>query len=92
MLAVIQRVRHARVVVDAQEVGAIGPGLLVLLCAEQARANGANLLRIHHHPRVSHALNHSQHNFSKSRVLPLLCPARLNHHPTSKPARAAPRR
>lgn len=35
MLAVIQRVRHARVVVDAQVVGAIGPGLLVLLCAEQ---------------------------------------------------------
>ena len=35
MLAVIQRVRHARVVVDTQVVGAIGPGLLVLLCAEQ---------------------------------------------------------
>lgn len=38
MLAVIQRVRHARVVVEAQEVGAIGPGLLVLLCAEQGDA------------------------------------------------------
>jgi D-tyrosyl-tRNA(Tyr) deacylase len=35
MLAVIQRVRRARVVVEAQEVGAIGAGLLVLLCAEQ---------------------------------------------------------
>ena len=40
MLAVIQRVRHARVVVEAQEVGAIGPGLLVLLCAEQGDAVG----------------------------------------------------
>lgn len=35
MLALIQRVRHARVVVDGLVVGAIGPGLLVLLCAEQ---------------------------------------------------------
>jgi D-tyrosyl-tRNA(Tyr) deacylase len=35
MLALIQRVRHARVVVDGLVVGAIGAGLLVLLCAEQ---------------------------------------------------------
>lgn len=34
MLALIQRVRRARVDVDAQVVGAIGPGLLVLVCAE----------------------------------------------------------
>jgi D-tyrosyl-tRNA(Tyr) deacylase len=40
MLAVIQRVRRARVVVEAQEVGAIGPGLLVLLCAEQGDTVG----------------------------------------------------
>lgn len=43
MRAVIQRVTHARVIVDAETVGEIGPGLLVLLgvthsdTAEQAR-------------------------------------------------------
>ncbi len=35
MISVIQRVRHAQVVVDGQTVGEIGPGLLVLLCAER---------------------------------------------------------
>lgn len=35
MQAVIQRVREARVVVASAVVGAIGQGLLVLLCAEQ---------------------------------------------------------
>ena len=35
MIAVLQRVSEARVVVDAVVVGEIGPGLLVLLCAEQ---------------------------------------------------------
>ena len=35
MLAVIQRVREARVVVAGQAIGAIGAGLLVLLCAER---------------------------------------------------------
>lgn len=34
MIAVIQRVREARVEVAGQPVGAIGPGLLVLVCAE----------------------------------------------------------
>ena len=33
MRAVLQRVRHARVTVDGEETGAIGPGLLVLLGA-----------------------------------------------------------
>ncbi len=35
MKALLQRVRQARVEVDGQNVGEIGPGLLVLLCAEQ---------------------------------------------------------
>lgn len=34
MKALLQRVRTAHVEVDGQRVGAIGPGLLVLLCAE----------------------------------------------------------
>lgn len=36
MLALIQRVLSARVEVGGQVVGAIGPGLLVLVCAEPA--------------------------------------------------------
>ncbi len=36
MLALLQRVREARVDVGGQTVGQIGPGLLVLLCAEPA--------------------------------------------------------
>ncbi|MDD2880153.1 MAG: D-aminoacyl-tRNA deacylase [Rhodoferax sp.] len=35
MMALLQRVRHARVAVAGQMVGEIGAGLLVLLCAEQ---------------------------------------------------------
>ena len=35
MIAVLQRVRQARVEVDGIVVGAIGPGLLVLVCAER---------------------------------------------------------
>jgi D-tyrosyl-tRNA(Tyr) deacylase len=36
MLALVQRVREARVVVEGDVAGAIGPGLLVLVCAEPA--------------------------------------------------------
>ena len=36
MIALVQRVRQARVEVDAVVVGAIGTGLLVLVCAEPA--------------------------------------------------------
>lgn len=35
MIALLQRVSHASVVVDGATVGAIGAGLLVLLCAER---------------------------------------------------------
>ena len=35
MISVLQRVRQARVEVDGQTVGAIGAGLLVLVCAER---------------------------------------------------------
>ena len=35
MKAVLQRVREARVEIDGDVVGRIGPGLLVLLCAER---------------------------------------------------------
>ena len=38
MLALIQRVRRASVTVDGAVVGTIGPGLLVLVCAEQGDA------------------------------------------------------
>lgn len=35
MISVLQRVREARVDVDGTTVGAIGAGLLVLVCAER---------------------------------------------------------
>ena len=46
MIAVLQRVTQACVVIDGQIAGAIGPGLLVLLCAERgdAQAQGDKLL------------------------------------------------
>lgn len=47
MLGLIQRVKHANVVVDDREVGAIGPGLLLLLGVEKddTRANADALLK-----------------------------------------------
>ena len=35
MISLLQRVREARVEVDGAVTGQIGPGLLVLVCAEQ---------------------------------------------------------
>jgi D-tyrosyl-tRNA(Tyr) deacylase len=52
VISVVQRVREARVEVDGQTVGAIGAGLLVLVCAErgdtEAEANKllAKLLKL----------------------------------------------
>jgi D-tyrosyl-tRNA(Tyr) deacylase len=40
MLAVVQRVREARVEVAGAVIGAIGPGLLVLVCAERGDGEG----------------------------------------------------
>lgn len=39
MIALLQRVRHAHVVVDGATIGAIEAGLLVLLCAEKGDAD-----------------------------------------------------
>jgi len=46
MLALVQRVRRAKVVIAGDTVGAIDQGLLVLVCAEQgdAEAQGEKLL------------------------------------------------
>ena len=46
MLAVVQRVREAKVVVAGAAIGAIGQGLLVLVCAERGdgEAQGDRLL------------------------------------------------
>lgn len=40
MLAVVQRVREAKVVVEGRTIGAIGQGLLVLVCAERGDGEG----------------------------------------------------
>jgi D-tyrosyl-tRNA(Tyr) deacylase len=39
MLALIQRVSEARVVVEGEVIGQIGAGLLVLVCAERGDTN-----------------------------------------------------
>jgi D-tyrosyl-tRNA(Tyr) deacylase len=46
MISLLQRVSEARVDIDGQTVGAVGPGLLVLLCAEpdDTEAVGEKLL------------------------------------------------
>ena len=38
MIALLQRVTHASVLVDGEKIGAIGAGLLVLVCAERGDA------------------------------------------------------
>jgi D-tyrosyl-tRNA(Tyr) deacylase len=41
MIGLLQRVSEAAVAVDGERVGAIGPGLLVLLCAERGDSDAA---------------------------------------------------
>lgn len=41
MRALIQRVRHASVVVEGETIGEIGPGLLILICAMQGDTEAA---------------------------------------------------
>ncbi|WP_288253279.1 D-aminoacyl-tRNA deacylase [uncultured Hydrogenophaga sp.] len=43
MIALLQRVSEARVDIEGQTVGAIGPGLLVLVCAEPADTEALGL-------------------------------------------------
>ncbi|WMW80175.1 D-aminoacyl-tRNA deacylase [Undibacterium cyanobacteriorum] len=47
MIALLQRVSHANVVVDGQTIGAINAGLMVLVCAERedTEADAAALLK-----------------------------------------------
>ncbi|TXI92264.1 MAG: D-tyrosyl-tRNA(Tyr) deacylase, partial [Burkholderiaceae bacterium] len=47
MIALLQRVSHASVVVDGQTIGAIDAGLMVLVCAERedTEADAAALLK-----------------------------------------------
>ena len=65
MLAVIQRVREARVDISGETAGAIGPGLLVLVCAEpddteaQADRLVAKLLKLRIFPDDAGKMNRS---------------------------------
>lgn len=65
MIALLQRVRSARVDVNGNTVGAIGPGLLVLVCAERAdtEAQGdkllAKLLKLRIFSDAQGKMNHS---------------------------------
>lgn len=65
MIALIQRVREARVVVDGETIGEIGPGALVLLCAERGDTDAeadkllAKLLRLRIFPDAAGKMNRS---------------------------------
>ena len=65
MKALLQRVLEARVVIAGQTVGAIGPGLLVLLCAElgdsEAQADKllAKILKLRIFPDAAGKMNRS---------------------------------
>ena len=65
MKALLQRVLEARVVIAGQTVGAIGPGLLILLCAElgdsdaQADKLLAKILKLRIFPDAAGKMNRS---------------------------------
>jgi D-tyrosyl-tRNA(Tyr) deacylase len=68
MMALLQRVRHARVEVAGRVVGEIGPGLLVFLCAErgdteaQADKMLAKILKLRIFSDVAGKMNHCVQN------------------------------
>jgi D-tyrosyl-tRNA(Tyr) deacylase len=68
MRALLQRVSEARVVIDGQVVGEIGPGLLVLVCAERGdtEVQGdkllAKLLKLRIFSDEAGKMNHSVQN------------------------------
>jgi len=68
MMALLQRVRHARVEVAGSVVGEIGPGLLVFLCAERGdtAAQGdkllAKILKLRIFSDAAGKMNHSVQN------------------------------
>ncbi len=68
MIAVLQRVSEARVVIDGQVAGEIGPGLLVLVCAERGdtEVQGdkllAKLLKLRIFSDQAGKMNHSVQN------------------------------
>ncbi len=68
MIAVLQRVSEARVVIDGQVAGEIGPGLLVLVCAERGdtEVQGdkllAKLLKLRIFSDEAGKMNHSVQN------------------------------
>lgn len=65
MIAVLQRVSEARVVIDGEVAGEIGAGLLVLLCAEQGDREAqsdkllAKLLKLRIFSDAAGKMNHS---------------------------------
>ena len=68
MMALLQRVSEARVLIDGQVVGEIGPGLLVLLCAERGDTEVqsdkllAKLLKLRVFNDDNSKMNHSVQN------------------------------
>jgi len=65
MIAVLQRVSQARVLIDAQIVGEIGAGLLLLLCAERGDSEAesdkllAKVLKLRIFSDAAGKMNHS---------------------------------
>jgi D-tyrosyl-tRNA(Tyr) deacylase len=68
MIALLQRVSEARVVIDGQVAGEIGPGLLVLVCAERGDTEMqgdkllAKLLKLRIFSDEAGKMNHSVQN------------------------------